>query len=60
MKVTLTRDKVTKNTNRYAEESNDCAQESVMPTVYIKTGALLAAFGNVPEHIVVTVEVSDD
>ena len=57
MKIQLTRDKVTKNTNRYAEVTD---QESVMPTVYIKTGALLAAFGNIPEHIVVTVEESDD
>ena len=57
MKIRLTLDKVTKRTHRYAETSNDIAQESVMPTVYIKTKALLAEFGaHVPENIVVTVE----
>ncbi len=59
MKIRLKKDKVTKRTNRYAEVSNGCAQESVTPTVYIKTEALLAEFGKIPEHIVVSVEVSD-
>ncbi len=57
MKIKLTLDKVTKRTHRYAEVSNDCDQESVTPSVYIKTEALLAAFGKIPEHI--TIEVSN-
>jgi len=56
MKIQLTRDKVTKNTNRYAEVSNDCSQESVTPTVYIKTKALLAQFEEIPENI--TIEIT--
>jgi len=57
MKIKLTLDKATKNTRRYAEVTD---QESLMPTVYIKTEALLAEFGTIPDSIVVTVEVSND
>jgi len=57
MKIQLTRDKVTKRTHRYAETENDCGQESVTPSVYIKTGALLAEFGKIPESI--TIEITE-
>ena len=60
LEVTLTAEKVTKNTVRYRENYQGAAQEPeprVFPVVYIQKEALKALGSTTPETIKITVEV---
>jgi len=55
MEVTLKFKKKTANTRVYEEVENDMDLESVVPTLYVRTEALMEEFDCIPEELIITI-----